>query len=119
MRDLSGQIRLSATDLSNHLACHHLTSLDLGVARGQRNAPDWKSPDLVVIQELGMRHEAAYLQSLKEKGASLVDLREIKSEQQALAETISCMERSRWPMVWATRCPGKGANDEPLRIMVV
>lgn len=93
MRDVSGQIRLSATDLSNHLACHHLTSLDLDVARGQRSAPDWKSPDLAVIQELGMRHEAAYLQSLKEKGALLVDLREIKSEQQALAETHSCMER--------------------------
>jgi TIR domain len=28
----SGKIRLSATDLANHLACHHLTSLDLAVA---------------------------------------------------------------------------------------
>ena len=31
-----GYIRLSASDLSNHLACHHLTSLDLAVAIGER-----------------------------------------------------------------------------------
>ncbi len=93
MKLVAQQIRLAATDLSNHLACHHLTSLDLGVARGQRGAPDWRSPDLVVIQELGLRHEAAYLRLLQDKGMSLVDLREIEDEQQALAETLSCMKR--------------------------
>jgi len=77
MRIESDQIRLAATDLSNHLACRHLTSLDLSVARGKRRAPDWRSPDLKVIQELGLRHEAAYLQSLREAGLSFVDLREI------------------------------------------
>jgi hypothetical protein len=41
----SENIRLSATDLSNHLACNHLTSLDLSVARGDKSAPSWrKSP---------------------------------------------------------------------------
>lgn len=93
MRAAPGQIRLSATDLSNHLACHHLTSLDLGVAHGQRSAPDWKSPDLVVIQELGLRHEAAYLKLLQDKKVSFVDLREIEDEQKAIAETLLCMER--------------------------
>jgi len=92
MKNLSGQIRLAATDLSNHLACHHLTSLDLSVSRGQRDAPDWRSPDLIVIQELGMRHEAAYLHSLQDEGISFVDLREM-SEQQAVDETRSCMHR--------------------------
>ena len=29
--------RLSATDLANHLACRHLTSLDLAVAVGSRS----------------------------------------------------------------------------------
>jgi uncharacterized protein len=86
-------IRLSATDLSNHLACHHLTSLDLSVARGQHGAPGWRSPNLVVIQELGLRHEASYLGLLHNKGISLVDLRNIEDEQQAIAETVSSMER--------------------------
>jgi predicted RecB family nuclease len=89
----SDQIRLSATDLSNHLACGHLTSLDLSVARGERDEPEWRAPDVVVIQELGLRHEAAYLQSLLDKGVALVDLRDIKDERRALAETRACMER--------------------------
>jgi len=93
MKLTSSQIRLTATDLSNHLACHHLTSLDLSVARGQRSAPEWRSPDAVVIQELGMRHEAAYLRFLQDKGMSLVDFREIVDENRAVAETVSCMER--------------------------
>jgi predicted RecB family nuclease len=93
MRITSGQIRLSATDLSNHLACGHLTSLDLSVTRGKRSAPEWNSPDLVVIQQLGLRHEAAYLRFLRNKGLSFADLREIKDESQALAETLAAMER--------------------------
>jgi predicted RecB family nuclease len=93
MRDASGQIRLAATDLSNHLACGHLTTLELGVARGERTAPEWRAPDLVVIQELGVRHEAAYLKSLDDGAGSLVDLRGIHDEARALAETRACMER--------------------------
>jgi len=93
MKIASGQIRLAATDLSNHLACRHLTSLDLSVARRERSAPDWRSPDLFVIQELGARHEAAYLDFLRGKGLSVVDLRAIENEQQAVAETRACMER--------------------------
>jgi predicted RecB family nuclease len=93
MKAESSGVRLSATDLSNHLSCHHLTSLDLSIALGQRSGPKWRSPDLFVIQELGFRHEAAYLHFLREKGASIVDLRSIKDEQDALLETRSCMER--------------------------
>ncbi len=93
MRDVSGQIRLAATDLSNHLACGHLTTLELGVARGERAAPEWRAPDLVVIQELGLRHEAAYLKSLDDGAGSLVDLRGIHDETRALAETRAAMER--------------------------
>src|ERR1700726_298381 len=92
MKVESRQIRLAATDLSNHLACRHLTSLDLSVVRGERSAPDWRSPDLKVIQELGLRHEAAYLQSLREAGLSFVDLREI-SEKDPVKETLACMHR--------------------------
>ncbi|MGH9680564.1 MAG: hypothetical protein ACRD4Y_11500, partial [Candidatus Acidiferrales bacterium] len=46
-----------------------------------------------MIQELGARHEAAYLRSLQDKGLSLVDLRAIGDDQRAVAETLSCMER--------------------------
>jgi len=89
----SNQIRLSATDLANHLACHHVTTLDLAVARGERTAPAWRSPDLRIIQELGLRHETSYFESLRATGIDFVDLRETKNESQAVAETRSCMER--------------------------
>src|SRR5260370_32383544 len=93
MKNLSGQIRLAATDLSNHLACRHLTSLDLSVAHGQRSAPAWRSSELAVIQELGLRHEAEYLKFLQAKNLSFADLRELRDEQAALAETLSSMQR--------------------------
>ncbi len=88
----SEQIRLSATDLSNHLACRHLTILDLQVARGKRSAPGFSSPDLRVIQELGLRHEAAYLASLIERGFSVADLRGFRNDETATAETRALME---------------------------
>jgi predicted RecB family nuclease len=93
MKVLSDLIRLAATDLSNHLACRHVTGLDLSVASGHRTAPEWRAPDLAVIQELGARHEAAYLAFLRDKNLPVVDLRASETEEQALRETISCMER--------------------------
>lgn len=84
-------LRLSATDLSNHLACHHLTSLNLSVARGERKAPAPHAPDLVVIQEMGFRHEAAYVKSLQQSGLAIEDLRGIESESEATRQTLAHM----------------------------
>jgi len=95
MKTVGQQIRLAGSDLSNHLACRHLTALDLQVARGERAAPDWAAPDLKVIQELGLRHEAAYLAHLSELGLAVENLGQInhKDEGRLLAETIALMER--------------------------
>ncbi|HYY29183.1 MAG TPA: TM0106 family RecB-like putative nuclease, partial [Chthoniobacterales bacterium] len=92
MKLASGKIRLSATDLANHLGCRHLTSLDLAVAVGTRLAPAWRSADLQVLQERGMAHEHAYLEHLKAQGAAIVDLRDVADEQTAAAETIAAMK---------------------------
>ena len=90
-----GQIRLSASDLSNHLACRHVTTLDLEVARGVRAEPEWASPDLKVIQELGLRHEAAYLAHLREQGLNVENLGNIdhKNEKRLVEETLALIER--------------------------
>jgi predicted RecB family nuclease len=94
MKLVSGQIRLAATDLSNHLACRHVTTLDLQVARGERRAPEWAAPDLVVIRERGERHEAAYLTHLAEqKKLAVVRLAEIRDEKELLDETRKLMEQ--------------------------
>ena len=95
MKSVGKQIRLSATDLSNHLACRHLTNLDLHVARGERTAPDFAAPDLKVIQELGLRHEKRYLAHLSAKGLTVENLGHIphKEEERLLEETLALMER--------------------------
>ena len=71
MRADSRDVRLSASDLSNHLACHHLTQLDLAVALGELVAPRWNSPDTWVLQQRGMEHEAAYLKHLEGAGCGI------------------------------------------------
>jgi uncharacterized protein len=95
MKTSMGQMRLSASDLSNHLACRHVTTLDLEVARGLRAAPDWAAPDLKVIQELGLRHEVAYLAHLRGQGLNVENLESIdhKNEKRLLEETLALMER--------------------------
>jgi len=95
MKIVGQQIRLAGSDLSNHLACRHLTTLDLQVARGERTAPDWAAPDLKVIQELGLRHETAYLAHLAAQGLTVENLGHIdhKEEERLLTETLALMER--------------------------
>jgi predicted RecB family nuclease len=85
--------RLAATDLSNHLACRHQTTLDLKVARGERAAPEFLSPNLQVIRELGLRHESEYLDSLRKQGLNVVDLQDLRDDGQAIAETISFLRQ--------------------------
>src|SRR6202790_93391 len=93
MKLAAEQIRLSATDLSNHLACRHVTTLDLLVARGEKRVPEWAAPDLVVIRERGARHEAAYLAYLAEhKKLAVVNLAEVRDEKKVLQETRRLME---------------------------
>jgi predicted RecB family nuclease len=95
MKIVGRQIRLAGSDLSNHLACRHLTELDLQVARGERTPPDWAAPDLKVIQELGLRHEKAYLANLSERDLVVENLGHIdhKDEERLLTETLALMER--------------------------
>ena len=59
---------LSATDLANHLACRHLTTLDLGAARGTIEPPHWKRPGLDALRERGIAHEKAFLTHLASLG---------------------------------------------------
>jgi len=69
-----GSIQLSATDLSNHLGCAHLTKLNRLVALGQKNKPDWSDPALVVLAKRGAEHEQAYVNHLRSHGFSVTDL---------------------------------------------
>jgi predicted RecB family nuclease len=91
MRIVSGEVRLAATDVSNHLACHHLTSLELSAAQGERERPQWEAPDLAVIRELGLRHEARYLAFLEKNGLDVLHLSGM-DEARIVEETRRAME---------------------------
>jgi predicted RecB family nuclease len=93
MKLVNNCIRLAASDLSNHLACRHVTTLDLEAVQGLREAAAWAAPDLKVIQELGLRHERAYLEHLAAQGLEVANLASIKDEETLLAETLCLMER--------------------------
>jgi uncharacterized protein len=94
MKALASTIRLSASDLSNHLACRHLTTLDLQVVRGEKRAPAWAAPDLAVIRERGERHETSYLTYLsQQKKLAVVSLAEIKGEKELLDYCAGCSSR--------------------------
>ena len=65
------RITLSATDLARHLACRHLTTLDLRAARGEIQRLFRNDPGLDALVERGLRHEAEYLAHLRTMGLTV------------------------------------------------
>ena len=92
MKKSSTGIRLSATDLSNHLSCRHLTALDINVAIGSKAAPPWHSPDAQILQERGIAHEEAYVEHLKSSGLAAVSFRAFGNDDELVAETLLAMQ---------------------------
>ena len=105
MRVVDGQMRFSATDLANHLACRHLTSLDHASALGTLRSPSWQDPALAVLQERGFRHEAAYLDHLESEGLSV--LRPAAGEALAVAATAAAMRDGADVITQATLAMGR------------
>jgi predicted RecB family nuclease len=66
-------LRLAATDISNHLACRHLTQLDRAVAEGRLAAPTWSDPSIALLQKRGFEHERAFIQHLRSEGPRIVE----------------------------------------------
>src|SRR5450755_3518975 len=91
MKIVGGEIRLAATDVSDHLACRHLTNLELSAAGGERERAQWEAPDLLVIQELGLRHERRYLEHLRQSGRDVLNLGGM-DESRIVDETLRAME---------------------------
>jgi hypothetical protein len=67
---------LSPTDLTKHLACGHLTTLDLKALRGEITPPQQVDEALELIFRLGLSHEKAYLERLREAANTLVEIPE-------------------------------------------
>jgi uncharacterized protein len=115
--DSTNNVRLSATDLANHLACRHLTSLDLSLAKGEIAGPSWENPHLKVLRQRGFEHERAYVESLRSRGLTVVDLSS-EPEETACEATWIAMKRGADAIVQATLAGGdwRGRADVLLRV---
>ena len=74
MRDVSGHILFSATDLMRFMGCSHATTLDLERLRGEGPEPREDSEDAVLLQKQGDAHEAAHLARLNAAGREVVEV---------------------------------------------
>jgi uncharacterized protein len=91
MKIQNGLLLLSATDVSNHLACAHATTLDLAVARGERAKPEPAWQHAKNLAELGDDHEKRYLDWLRGQGLRVESLEGIASEKTREARTLELM----------------------------
>ncbi len=91
MRKTETGLSLSATDLSNSLACRQLTGLDMSVALEGRKRPFRNDPLGDILRERGLAHEKAYVDHLKAEGCAALDLSDIKDPEDAAARTLEAM----------------------------
>jgi uncharacterized protein len=118
MRQAGGTLRLSATDLSNHLACRHLSRLDLAAARGRLKPPDFFDADAAILRERGDAHEAAFLTHLERQGLRIARPVDGLEEKSAFARTVSVMREGADVIAQATLLDGRwsGRADVLLRV---
>jgi len=107
MRQTADALRLSATDLANHLACHHLSYLNLAVARGLRRPPDFFAPDVAILRERGNEHELAFLSHLEGQGLILAQPGDGPDEKVGFERTLAAMREGADVIVQATLLDGR------------
>ena len=112
------QLRLSATDLANHLACRHKTTLERGVAEGLWKPPDWYRPEAEVLRQRGFEHERAYLAYLESQGRKITRLEPDEEGESALERTLAAMRSGAEVIAQATLAHGRwlGRADVLIRV---
>ena len=83
MQKVGQTLRFSASDLVGHVDCHHLTTLDVAVARGQREKPKPYDPLLQILTERGLAHERQYVDHLRQAGHEVLEIEGTGSVDQA------------------------------------
>lgn len=87
-----GEIILSPTDLTKHLACRHATTLDLLALDGSA-VPGQADDALELIFKLGLEHEDRYLESLKAQGKSVVEIPGLNDRAEQERLTLVAMQQ--------------------------
>jgi uncharacterized protein len=86
---------LSPSRLNDFLGCEHRTYLDLLAERGEIPREDYLKPDAELLLERGRRHEAAFLESLREEGRDVLSLDGDGPAAQLAAATEAAMRDGR------------------------
>jgi predicted RecB family nuclease len=74
LKQLASGVRVSASDLSNFLACRYLTRLDLEAARGSRRGPAEFDLGFLDLVKRGEEHEKVVLQGFVDKGYTVTEV---------------------------------------------
>src|SRR5207237_211957 len=97
----------SATDLANHLACAHVTNLDLAVARGAPKPPVRYDLRLKALQRRGEEHELRYVEYLRSLGHAIHPVEETNDPQLAFERTVDAMRAGQEVIVQPTLTMGR------------
>lgn len=110
VRVTGGSLRLSASDVSNFLACQHLTGLDVRVARGLLNPPGDFDLGFQELVRRGEEHERAVLEQFRSRGLQVAAIPEDPGAD-AAAATAAAMNSAAdviYQGTLAGRQPGSG-----------
>ena len=91
MRKSTNQILFSASDLSNHIHCKHLTNLNYDVVQGLKERPISNNRVLDVLRERGIEFESSYLSDLEAKGNTIIRISQ--DEPEPRQKTIDAMKK--------------------------
>jgi uncharacterized protein len=90
-------LQLSATDLSNHLYCHHLPQLNKQVAEGNLKRPYRNDPTLDALAQRGREHESSYVKYLESKGLTTINLtnKNLEATIDAMSQAVDVITQAR------------------------
>ena len=103
---VGGEIRFSASDLVGHLACRHLTALNLEVAKRERAAPKAWDPELKLLRERGLAHEQEYIRHLQKTGREVTTIEGVGIDTNTVAATVAAMRAGRGIIVQGALAEG-------------
>ncbi|MDX1406628.1 MAG: TM0106 family RecB-like putative nuclease, partial [Saprospiraceae bacterium] len=106
MRCSENRITLSATDLSNHISCRHLTQLNRQACLSLIEYPEPNNPYADLIRKLGLEHEEQYIKHLEASGKRVVRLKGLEGTHQR-TQTLAAMQSGAEIIT-----QGKLGNDE-------
>ncbi|WP_175597056.1 TM0106 family RecB-like putative nuclease [Peristeroidobacter soli] len=111
-------LQLSASDLVGYLNCHHLTHLDAQVAAGMLAKPQVWDPSLEVLWERGAAHEREYVEHLRARGLTVVEIEGIGIAPAQVEQTMAAMRAGAEVIVQGAFLDGvwSGRTDILLRV---